>query len=195
MKYGLGIALLPFAAWLLWQTYQDWQRVEAARAALPAGTGFTADDDTNPLSLAGIGEMVLPFVLAALVFSAFECIAVYRLVEGERSLSLFDMAVVLGTIAAYGLNFALKVKHRMPKTALAPRPKAQGRCRGRNGSPSKESKCGCGCGNPTRTTASTRPIIKARIGVPHERPLVRKPWSERHDVQFAQYGHSGKAAA
>ena len=119
MKYWLGIALLPFAAWLLWQTYQDWQRVEAARAALPAGTDFTADDDTNPLSLAGIGEMVLPFVLAALVFSAFECIAVYRLVDGERSLSLFDMVVVLGTIAAYGLNFALKVKHRMPKTALS----------------------------------------------------------------------------
>ncbi len=116
MTYWFGAVLAPFAAWLLWQSYHHWQRVNAARAALPASCTPPADENSDPRSLAGFGEIALPIVLTALVFSAVECIAAYKVAGGEKVLSLFDIGVVLATLAAYGLNFTLKVKCRMPKT-------------------------------------------------------------------------------
>lgn len=120
MKYWLGAAVLPFAFWLLWQALGTWQRVKAARAAMPAGWDPAAEADTDPLSLAGIGEMVLPLVLAALVFSAVQCIAIYRMMDGGRVLTLFDLAAALFTMAAYGINLTVKVKCRMPKPNISP---------------------------------------------------------------------------
>jgi hypothetical protein len=117
MRNMLGLALIPFVAVLLWQAYQHWQRVEAAWAALPPGTDRTADEDTDPHSLAGFGEMALPFVLTALVLAGLECIIAYKMADGGRILSLFDMGMALLALTAYGLNFTLKVKHRKPRLA------------------------------------------------------------------------------
>ena len=117
MKYWIGAILLPFALYMIATAYQRWQRVARAHAALPPGAEMTGDDNTNPFSLAGIGEMVLPIVLAALVFSALTCVAIYVMVDGGRVMTLFDLGAVLLTIAAYGLDFTTKVKCRMPKTA------------------------------------------------------------------------------
>jgi hypothetical protein len=117
MKYWLGAVLAPFMLWLVWQSYQHVQRVKSARAAMPSGWSPASDEDADPRSLAGFGEMALPIILFALAFSAFECVAAYRVAGGEKVLSLLDMAVVLGTIAAYGFNFTLKVKYRMPRMA------------------------------------------------------------------------------
>ncbi len=124
MKYWAGIALLPFAAWLLWTAYRHWQRVTAARMELPVGVEPATEDDTNPLSLAGFGEMVLPFVVVALTILAIQFVAIYRMFGGGPLMSLFDLCVALFTMAAYGLNFAVKVKCRMPKTAQLRQPYA-----------------------------------------------------------------------
>lgn len=115
MKYWVGAALLPFATWLLWTAYTHCHRVMVARMQMPAGWDTAIEDDTKPLSLAGFGEMVLPFVVVALTILAIQFVVIYRMFGGGPLMSLFDLCVALFTMAAYGLNFAVKVKCRMPK--------------------------------------------------------------------------------
>lgn len=126
MKGWIGAIVLPFALYMMGMAYERWQRVRSARAALPQEAELTGDDSTNPFSLAGIGEMVLPLVLVALAFSAFACVAIYRMVDGGRVMTLFDLGAVLFTIAAYGSNLTVKVKCRMPKLAGSDREKNTG---------------------------------------------------------------------
>jgi hypothetical protein len=120
MKFWIGTALLPFAIWLLWTAYRHWLRVTEARLAMPAGWDTATEDDTSPLSLAGFGEMVLPFVVVALTILAIQFAVLYRMFGGGPLMSLFDLCAALFTMAAYGLNFAVKVKCRMPKMPQSP---------------------------------------------------------------------------
>jgi hypothetical protein len=124
MRNMLGLALIPFVVVLFWQAYQHWQNVEAAWAAMPPGTDRNADEDADPHSLAGFGEMALPFVLTALVIAGLECIVAYRMADGGRVLSIFDMGMAMLALVAYGTNFTVKIKLRKPKLALQKAPAA-----------------------------------------------------------------------
>lgn len=110
MRYWTGVLFFAIGAWLLYAAFTQRRRVLAARreaavraAADPAGT-------LHP-SLAMLGHIFPPLVIAGLVYVGIKTTLVYVVLQGQRVFSLFDLAGFLFVLAAYGTWLLLKSRY------------------------------------------------------------------------------------
>jgi hypothetical protein len=109
MRNVMGLVLFGFGAWLAFSAYAHRAGVIAARRGGP--TPVEGEAPGNP-QLAVFGEIMRPIILFALGLLAVKTIFAYLVLDGNRWVSLVDLAGFLFLLAAYGSWVAVKTKYR-----------------------------------------------------------------------------------
>jgi hypothetical protein len=128
MRNWIGVALLAIAVWLVYAGLAQRSRVLAARRQAAARGEPDADGALHP-SLAMLGDIVPPLMIALLVFAGLKATFAYLVMDGGRYLSLLDLGGFLLVLAAYGTWLILKTRYREVGRRPAPvahRPEAAG---------------------------------------------------------------------
>lgn len=90
MTYWIGLLTIAVGGWLLISA-----RIHRARQALGSGA-----ETTHP-SLAFVGSVFPPFIIAGLAFTGLKTVAAFVILDGGEVFSLFDLAGFLFLLAAF----------------------------------------------------------------------------------------------
>lgn len=104
----IGLVLVAYGSWLLWNAYSH----RRACLAEPAG-----EQEEGPLTI--LGEVMPPLVMLGLGIAALEVILAYVMIGDNPHFSLFDLLGVLYAIVAYGVWLHVKTRFRPRRHADA----------------------------------------------------------------------------
>lgn len=122
MTYWIGLLTIAVGGWLLISA-----RIHRARASTRQALESHRDagaGETHP-SLAFVGSVFPPFIIAGLAFTGLKTIAAYVMLDGGAVFSLFDLAGFLFLLAAFAYWLVIKTRAWRHAPAKPPEPASQ----------------------------------------------------------------------